>query len=198
MIKNPQLVYYVLIQKCAFKKMEVPIFEHIENHEKLDELEPQWSHMLAHQLPSLPPMDSFWADLEPFFDWLKGQLEEKRLVQSEVISGDIFQVDHVSYPTGERSELNKIQFSAANRVCIMLLYSNKLRTVESLSFRINSRTGNRLFYGFEREAGHVKAYSISNIQSVVITKLPYSEKYPVEISPTGSISMPPIRRRGTV
>jgi len=170
MIENPQLVYHVLIQKCAFKKMDVPTFEHIKRHEKLNELEPQWSHMLAHQLPSLPPM----------------------------ISGDVFQVDQVGYHMGERPELNKIQFAAANRVCITLQYSSKLRTVEPLSFRSNSRTGNKLFYGFEREAGHVKAYSISKIQSVVITNLPYSEKYPVEISPTGYISMPPIRRSESV
>ena len=31
------------------------------------------------------------------------------------------------------------------------------------------------------------------IQSVEITNIPYTEKYPVEISPTGSFSMPPLR-----
>jgi len=92
------------------------------------------------------------------------------------------------------TSLRKIQFSAANRVCIKLQYKNKSRTVEPLSFRINTKTGNRLFYGYERDAGHVKAYSILKIQSVEITNLSYTEKYPVEISSTGSISMPPIRR----
>lgn len=194
MIKNPQLVYNVLSQKCAFKEMDIPTFEYIENHEKLDELKAQWDNMLAHQLPSLPPMDSFWADLEPFFDWLEGQLEVEKLVPAKDISGDIFQVGRAGYFTGDISGLNKIQFSAANRICIKLWYSDKLRTVEPLSFRINTNTGNRLFYGYERDAGHVKAYSISKIQSVEITNIPYTEKYPVEISPTGSISMPPIRR----
>ena len=197
MIKNPQLVYNVLGQKCAFKKMEIPTFEYIENHEKLDELEPQWDNMLAHQLPSLPPMDSFWADLEPFFDWLEGQLEVEKLVPAGIISGDIFQVGRAGYLTDDISELNKIQFSAANRVCIKLGYSDKLRTVEPLSFRTNTRTGNRLFYGYERDAEQVKAFSISKIQSVEITNVPYTEKYPVEISPTGSLSMPPIRRAET-
>ena len=192
MIKNPQLVYNVLGQKCAFKEMDIPTFEYIENHEKLDELEPQWDNMLAHQLPSLPPMDSFWADLEPFFDWLEGQLEVEKLVPAGIIAGDIFQVGRAGYFIGEISELNKIQFSAANRVCIKLRFNDKLRIVEPLSFRISK--GNRLFYGYERDAGHVKAYSISKIQSVEITNIPYTEKYPVEISPTGSISMPPLRR----
>jgi hypothetical protein len=54
-----------------------------------------------------------------------------------------------------------------------------------------------LFYGYERDANHAKAYSIAKIQNVEVTNTPYSEKYPVEISPTGTISMPPIRRRST-
>lgn len=197
MIKNPQLVYNVLGQKCAFKEMSIPTFEYIENHEKLDELEAQWDNMLAHQLPSLPPMESFWADLEPFFDWLDGQLEVEKLVPAGIISGDIFQVGRAGYFTSDISGLNKIQFAAANRVCIKLRYNNKLRTVEPLSFRINTSTGNRLFYGHERDSGHPKAYSISKIQSIEITNIPYTEKYPVEISATGSISMPPIRKAAT-
>ncbi len=195
MIENPQLVHNVLIQKCAFKGMDVPTFEYIQSHEKLDELEPQWANMLDHQLPSLPPMDSFWADLQPFFDWLNGQLEEEKLVPAEIISGDLFQVSGRRSFTDDTSILHRIQFAAANRICIKLQYNNKIRVVEPLSFRINTNTGNRLFYGYERDAEHVKAYSISNIQSVEITNAPYMEKYPVEISSTGSVSMPPIRSK---
>lgn len=154
--------------------------------------------MLAHQLPSLPPLDSFWADLEPFFDWLEGQLKIEELVPASHVSGDVFQPRRAAYATDELSGLGRIQFSAANRVCIRIRYSNKSRTVEPLSFRTNSSTGNRLFYGYEREAGQVKAYSISKIQSVEITSIPYHEKYPVEISTTGTISMPPIRKGATI
>ncbi len=61
--------------------------------EKLDELEPQWENMLAHQLASLPPIESFWEDLIPFFDWLEGQLKVERLVPADIVSGEIFQVN---------------------------------------------------------------------------------------------------------
>jgi len=198
MIENPQLVYNVLVQKCAFKKMEMPTFETIENHEKLDELEPQWANMLAHQLPSLPPIESFWEDLKPFFDWLEGQLKIDRLVPSEIITGEVFQINRVDNLRSDLSRLNKIQFSAANRVCIHLTYNKKQRTVEPLSFRTNTNTGNRLFYGYEREVGHVIAYSIAKIQAVEISNIPYNEKYPVEISASGVISMPPIRSSDVV
>jgi len=194
MINKPQLVYDVLGKKCDYKDIAIPTFQYIEDHEKLDELEPQWENMLAHQLPALPPMQSFWADLEPFLDWLIGTLRVQELTGSEVVKGEIFQVGRVGGVSSSDTNLNRIQFAAANRVCINLRYHGKSRTIEPLSFRRNTATGNRLFYGYEREAGHVKAYSISKFQLVEVTNQPYTEKYPVEISSTGTISMPPLRR----
>ncbi len=193
MIDNPTLVYNVLQKKCSYKKILTPTFQHIEEHEKFDELEPQWKYMLAHQLSHLPNLSSFWNDLSPFFDWLKGQLSESKIVSVSAKDEEIFHPGRVIDAHSTNFLLHKIQFAAANRVCIKLEYKNKTRTVEPLSFR-TSRIGNRLFYGFEREANHAKAYSISNIQSIEITNIAYAEKFPVEISSSGAISMPPTRR----
>jgi hypothetical protein len=44
---------------------------HFQEHEKIDELASQWDNMLAHQLSSLPPLESFWNDIQPFFDWIE-------------------------------------------------------------------------------------------------------------------------------
>lgn len=74
----------------------------------------------------------------------------------------------------------------------MLEYTDKRRTIEPLSFR-RSSDGSRLFYGFERESYQVKVFSISKIDNVSVTNIPYTEKYPVEISASGTISMPPVR-----
>ncbi|MBY0314741.1 MAG: nucleotidyl transferase AbiEii/AbiGii toxin family protein [Bdellovibrionales bacterium] len=195
MINNPQLVFNVLKKKCAFKNIDVPTFAFIEKHEKLQELEGQWVNMLAHQLPNLPPLESFWKDIEPFFEWLYGSLQEEKLVSaSKRVDEQVFQLGRVANAYNIDSVLQRIQFAAANRVCVKLKYSGKERTVEPLSFR-RAQNGNRLFYGFEREADHAKAYSLSKIEGVQVTNLPYSEKYPVEISPTGTIAMPPVRRR---
>lgn len=193
MIENPTLVYNVLQKKCSHKKIEIPTFLHIEEHEKLDELEPQWEFMLAHQLSHLPPFASFWNDLSPFFDWLNGQLNEETLVSVSTKDELIFHPGRVLSAHSTNFLLQRIQFAAANRICIKLMYKSKTRTVEPISFR-TSRIGNKLFYGFEREAKHAKAYSISKIQSIEITNIPYTEKYPVEISSSGHISMPPIKR----
>lgn len=193
LIKNPQLVYNTLMKKCAFRGIEVPTFESVSEHEKIDELEPQWANMLEHQLPKLPPLESFWEDVSPFFDWLHGSLNEERLVTTEKAGEMPLRFGRVSYGRIEPI-LHKIQFSAASRVCIKMVYKNKERTIEPISFRTSS-TGNRLFYGYERDSNQVKAFSISDIQSIEITNITYHEKFPVEINSSGAISMPPIRKQ---
>ena len=195
LIKQPKLVFRVLGEKCAYKKISVPTFETVSAHEALDELESQWGNMLAHQLPNLPPLESFWRDIEPFFDWLYESLKEEPLAPVPKLTGTIFQAGRIVNAYSIDAVLQRIQFAAANRVCIELDYHGKSRIVEPLSFR-RAKDGNRLFYGFEREAGHPKAYSLSKIQGVTVTNTPYIEKFPVEISTNGAISMPPVRNRG--
>lgn len=194
MIENPKLVYEVLEKKCKFKKLGIPTFEDIKQHKKLDELQPQWANMLAHQLPTLPPLESFWSELPAFFDWLSGISVVEALSPLEIKAGEvIFNPGRISGAYGIEPFLQQIQFAAANRICVALGYHGKIRTVEPLSFRSSNR-GNRLFYGFEREAGHVKAFSLDKIQSVDVTDKSYVAKYPVEINAIGPISMPKIRR----
>ena len=67
-IPDPRLVYKVLQKKCEYKAIKVPTFQHIETHEKIDELETQWENMLAHQLAHLPPIQAFWDDLPLFLN----------------------------------------------------------------------------------------------------------------------------------
>ena len=193
LISNPQLVFNTLQKKCSYKKIETPNFGHIEEHEKLEELEPQWENMLDHQLPYLPPMESFWVDLEPFFDWLYGELETQNLVSISDKDEDVFHPGRVSSADSVNSVVHKIQFAAANRVCVKLRYNGKTRTIEPISFRTAS-TGNRLFYGYEHEGGHPKAFILPQISGLEITNLSYTEKYPVEINVAGRVSMPPVRR----
>ena len=193
MIPKPQLVYDVLKKKCVFKNIETPTFEFIKQHEKLDELEPQWRNMLAHQLPLLPPLESFWKDLKPFFHWLYGNIEEQHL-DSVSKSNDekMFNPGRVTGVHSVNAILHKIQFAAGNRVCLKMRYNNELRTIEPLSFRIAQTTGNRLFYGFHREDNQTKSFIINKIQSVEVTNTPYMEReHPIEITASGKISMPP-------
>ena len=67
---SPSVLLDVLRQKCAFKGIAVPSLENLEPHR--GDLEGSWESMLVHQLPALPPVESFWAELPGFFSWLQG------------------------------------------------------------------------------------------------------------------------------
>ena len=194
MISSPRLVYDVLRKKCAFKNIEVPTFQFMEKHEKIKELKNEWKNMLAHQLSFLPPLESFWKDLSPFFQWLTGTVQEK---ESKPLpkqpDESIFNPGRITGTNTANAVLYKIQFAAANRVCVKLLYANKSRIAEPLSFRTVQTTGTRLFYGMDREDNQVKVFHLEKIQSVEVTNAPYTEKYPVEITASGKISKPPRR-----
>jgi hypothetical protein len=56
-------------QKCVFKGIDVPTFATIAV--ATDELVGEWTNMLGHQLPTLPPFESFWRALPEFFAWLE-------------------------------------------------------------------------------------------------------------------------------
>jgi hypothetical protein len=60
----------VLRQKCDFKDIDVPKAADLDRHRA--DLEAGWEYMLRHQLPALPPLDSFWNVLPEFFAWLEG------------------------------------------------------------------------------------------------------------------------------
>lgn len=195
LISKPQLVFNILKKKCHYTKIEVPTYEHIQRHEKLEELEPQWVHMLDHQLPHLPKMESFWVDLEFFFDWLHDELEVDKIIPTPPLNGEIFQVGRVTRSYEVDSVLHKIQFAAANRVCVKFMYKNEMRTVEPISFR-RTKNGNKIFYGYARERNDMQSYILSLIDEIKVTNMGYYERnYCVEINSTGLISMPPIRRK---
>ncbi len=140
-------------------------------------------------------MESFWAELPALFSWLAGLQPVEVLEPLPAKAGETtFHPGRVSSAFEIEPCLQRIQFAAANRVCVALGYHGRIRTVEPLSFR-RSQAGNPLFYGFERDAGHAKAYSLGKIQSVEVTNHPYTARHPVEISASGPISMPRVRRR---
>lgn len=190
MIKNPQLVHKVLVKKCNYKNIPVPTYETIESHEKLEELHVQWSNMLAHQLPILPPIEPFLVELKDFFFWLAGQLKPQCFATPAEIKGEMYQPGRVRDAFSVDGVINKIQYAAENRVCINLEYHDKERTIEPISFRISAKD-NKLFYGYERDSASIKCFTIDEIQNVSITDLPYTEReYPIEINASGTAVMP--------
>jgi predicted nucleotidyltransferase component of viral defense system len=191
LITNHQLLYSVLDQKCSFKKLSIPTFSSIENHHKIDELKSEWQNMLAHQLPFLPDLETFWAELPMFFEWLETGVKKETLPAIKSNHKTIWEPGRIVGAYSSSLVLERIQFSAANRVRISLKYHNKYRSIEPVSFRISSK-GKKFFIGYEVEAGHTKAFDLDKIQDVVVKHESFLPKYPIEISSRGRINMPQI------
>lgn len=62
----PEVVRDVLGQKCAYKGIDLPVLADMEAYK--DALQANWEPMLGHQLPSLPPLDTYWDALPEFSD----------------------------------------------------------------------------------------------------------------------------------
>jgi predicted nucleotidyltransferase component of viral defense system len=68
--EKPAIIFDVLKKKCKYKAIPLPTMELMTKHPKLHELESEWSNMLSHQVPMLPPREQFWQELPHLFAWL--------------------------------------------------------------------------------------------------------------------------------
>jgi len=72
-------VLEILTLKCEFKGIAVPTLESLRGSPHHGELRADWDQMLAHQLPQLPPFESFWEELPAVFDWLNQELVKAQM-----------------------------------------------------------------------------------------------------------------------
>ena len=60
----------ILNAKCEAKGIAIPTFDSIKDSPSIEELKNEWSNMLAHQLPALPPFEEYWNELLNLFKWI--------------------------------------------------------------------------------------------------------------------------------
>jgi hypothetical protein len=183
----------VLQEKCAFKGIAVPQLADLTAH-RVD-VEAGWKTMLDHQLPALLPVESFWDELPAIFDWLHGAPTPVPLapfpIPGTLIRERVFEI---SGGFGQPSFIETIRFAAANRVCIDLQYRDSkgaisTRAVEPYSFR-RSAAGDVLLMATQEIDGGARSFRIDRILGVTATQRTFVPRYPVELTPTGSISIP--------
>src|SRR5579872_3531788 len=73
--EKPAVIFDVLKKKCKYKAIPLPTMELMAKHPKLHELETEWSNILSHQVPMLPPKEVFWRELPNMFAWLHDSLQ---------------------------------------------------------------------------------------------------------------------------
>jgi hypothetical protein len=183
-------VLEVLRRKCSFKSIPLPTYASIVSF--LDELRGDWESMLAHQLPLLPPFESFWNALPEFFGWLESALAPT-VLQAPPISPE----EHLFRPAvgalrlsgvAGSSALETIRFAASNRLCVDLGYNNEIRRIEPYSLR-RTRAGNILLFAIRSLDGQSRSYRLDRIQSAITTHQSFSPRYAIELTPGGIGSM---------
>lgn len=185
----------VLRQKCAFKNIDIPTFDSLASFH--EELIGEWGNMLAHQLPSLPPVDAFWDALPEFFSWLAGTTPAIAIAAYPLEAGE--EVIHA--PAGAiringRSipAIEVIRFAGANRLCIDLDYVDEegrrgTRTIEPYSLR-RTQAGAIILHAVRADAQQHRSYRLDRIQGASVTSRTFAPRYAVELTPAGPLVAP--------
>ncbi len=194
------LLLDVLRQKCAFKGIAVPRFEDVIAHR--DELAAGWDNMLAHQLPSLLPLDSFWLELPQFFDWLMGGATPVQPMAFALSAGDtILRTRELRLPVSGQvqSAIEVIRFAGFNRICVEIDYRDEKgvrssRTVEPYSLRRTSE-GKILLEVHDVGKNAHRSLRVDRIQQARVTNAAFAPRHAIELTPDGLLQVLPSEKR---
>jgi predicted nucleotidyltransferase component of viral defense system len=190
-------VMEVLKKKCDYKGIEVPDYNSLKKYQ--DECLAGWEQQLSHQLQVLPPFDSFWQELQGFFQWLTSPqvAPAKELGTIPVKSDAVYnasQADISAFPatTLDLGSLDRVRFAAANHLCVELVYrredgTQKTYLIEPYSLR-RTPEGNLLLYSVKHNTSEIRAFRTDRIISATATNINFIPKYRIEFLPAGLIS----------
>lgn len=196
---DQEQILSTLKEKCAFKNIGVPAIETLREMPERAELESEWKHMLAHQLPVLPPFEQFWNELPQVFDWLNGAAR-KPMPAAMPITAEVdtaWQPPSMAIAWNAGVPLEIIRFAAANRLCVDLKYQGKNRLIEPYSLR-RTKDGNLLLHAVKHQTNESRTYRVDRIEGATATRTSFVAKYTVELTPSGPLSAPPTNRKITL
>lgn len=203
---DKQSLLHALREKCAFKGIAFPTLDLLRQSPLLDELRSAWQAMLAHQLPQLPPFESFWEELPSIFGWLAE--DRRRAVLPGLAVTAAGNLDAAWRPPamatswrsfGASAPIEIIRFAAANRLCVELDYRDERgrrssRTIEPYSLRRTS-AGDLLLMAAKAESGEARSYRVDRIQGAIATKRTFNPRYAIEFASGGLMMSPPVARQ---
>lgn len=193
----------VLRRKCAFKGIPVPTLASLAD--KAQELTGDWEAMLGHQLPVLPPFDSFWGVLPEFFSWLDGGVTASP-APKPMAAGETILRPAVGYLRRQgvpgSSFLEAIRFAASNRLCVDLDYVNEqgersVRTIEPYSLR-RTAAGDIVLHAVRADSRQSRSYRLDRMRGANVTGRTFVPMYEIELSATELGAIPPATRGGSL
>ncbi len=193
--QHANLVLEVLGEKCETKGVPIPSAESIQSSPMFEELRSEWESMLAHQLRSLPHFESFWSEVPRIFAWLNGvelgdELEPVPIGKDE----EVWVPPQTFWKSGLGNLLEPVRFAGINCLLVDLGYDGRHRLIEPYSLR-QTRAGKILLHAIRADGGGSRSYRVDRIESVSVTKQPFTPQYEIEFPATGSIPAPPSKRR---
>lgn len=149
-----------------------------------------WEGMLAHQLPQLPPFDTFWSELPAIFAWLESGAAQPVLRPAPIRAGlEILRprFGGLAGVVPNASILERIRFAAQSRLLVELSYVRldgrpRQPTIEPYSLR-RSQAGDVSLAGFDVQDGHIKMYRVDRIQDAYVLDRTFAPRYAIELGP---------------
>ncbi len=178
--------------KCAFKSLDVPSLSGLGRHRT--DLAADWASMLGHQLPELPPFESFWSELPGFFAWLEQREIRPRLAAHSRAIGEVLRPRAGGFlALGLPGRpLETIRFAAANHLCVDIDYRDEAgkrstRRIEPYSLRRTQAGGVSLHAERADGSGH-RSYRVDRLLGATATTQPFTPTWQIELSPGGVAS----------
>jgi predicted nucleotidyltransferase component of viral defense system len=190
------VIHDALSKKCAFKGIPFPTLATLATlHE---DLVADWSVMLTHQLPSLPPVDAFWSELPALFSWIEQGRQPVIPAAFPLSPGDIVirpAAGAITIPgMASSAPIEVIRFAASNRLCVELDYVDEqgkrgVRTIEPYSLR-RTQAGDIILHAVRVDNQQHRSYRIDRIRGARATQRTFAPRYAIELTPAGPISAP--------
>ena len=199
---EPHRTLAVLKEKFRFKGLPLPARDEFIGAIDYQVLETNWDQQLRHQLPVLPPVQSYFEELrESALWWMQIRPRIAEPPRIPIRDGEIA-VPRTPFPQLGRGglaasttmgrgivagggTLDRVRYAARNRLRAEILYHGVSRLTEPYSLRIRG-TGNLLLYVHEIlrgsfSSGQTKAYKVSEIQGARVSEQPFQPRYAVEL-----------------
>ncbi len=198
---DAEKAFAVLVSKFSYKELPTPSIKTILDRVDFQVLAVNWDNQLKHQLPFLPPIESYINGLEEESLWwiepertipelpnISNNVNEESIQKNnfpDLYIEDITGITKIAnFKISYGSFLEKVQYAARNRLCVIITYDNVKRLVEPYSLRIKS-TGNLLLYVYEQlrsgyPSDQLKGFILSKIQNVELTSNIFRPKWVVE------------------
>lgn len=188
----------ILARKCTFKAIALVTLDLVRAGQEI--IVGTWDGMLAHQLPQLPPFDSFWNELPAVFMWLESGAV--RPVMTPAPAGAGVEVLRPRFGglvnvVPNASIMERIRFAAQSRLLVELSYvrldgQSRQPTIEPYSLR-RSQSGDVSLAGFDVEDERIKLYRVNRITAVRVLDRTFAPRYAIELSPL-ALTVPIVTR----